>query len=114
LEDRRNVGESSCNFGDGTDHRVQSLMLMMMMMPLIYEINLAGRLRRRHGFRSEEVKCGKDCCKNSCRILTHCLFHTNFSIALLPKFRSLEVSCLLHLSSLLSFLFTELITCHCH
>jgi len=22
LEDRRNVGESSCNFGDGTDQRV--------------------------------------------------------------------------------------------
>ena len=31
LEDRRNVGESSCNFGDGTDQRVQSLMFMMMM-----------------------------------------------------------------------------------
>jgi len=32
LEDRRNVEESSCNFGDGTDQRVQSLMFMMMMM----------------------------------------------------------------------------------
>ena len=32
LEDRRNVGESSCNFGDGTDQRVQSLMFMIMMM----------------------------------------------------------------------------------
>jgi len=32
LEDRRNVGESSCNFGDGTDQRVQSLIVMMMMM----------------------------------------------------------------------------------
>jgi len=32
LEDRRNVGESSCNFGDGTDQRVHSLMFMMMMM----------------------------------------------------------------------------------
>jgi len=31
LEDRRNVGESSCNSGDGTDQRVQSLMFMMMM-----------------------------------------------------------------------------------
>ena len=30
LEDRRNVGESSCNFGEGTDQRVQSLMFMMM------------------------------------------------------------------------------------
>jgi len=29
LEDRRNVGESSCNFGDGTDQRVQSLMFMI-------------------------------------------------------------------------------------
>jgi hypothetical protein len=31
LEDRRNVGESSRNSGDGTDQRVQSLMFMMMM-----------------------------------------------------------------------------------
>ena len=31
LEDRRNVGESSCNFGDGTDQKVQSLMFVMMM-----------------------------------------------------------------------------------
>jgi len=30
-EDRKNVGESSCNFGDGTDQRVQSSMFMMMM-----------------------------------------------------------------------------------
>ena len=30
LEDRRNVGESSCNFGGGTGQRVQSLMFMMM------------------------------------------------------------------------------------
>jgi len=32
LEDRRNFGESICNFGDGMDQRVQSLMFMMMMM----------------------------------------------------------------------------------
>jgi hypothetical protein len=32
LEDRRNVGKSGCNYGDGTDQRVQSLMFMMMMM----------------------------------------------------------------------------------
>jgi len=32
LEDRRNVGESSCNFEQGTDQTVQSLMFMMMMM----------------------------------------------------------------------------------
>ena len=31
LEDRRNVGESSCNSGGGTNQRVQTLMLMMMM-----------------------------------------------------------------------------------
>ena len=30
LEDRRNVGESGCNSGDGTDQRVQSLMVIMM------------------------------------------------------------------------------------
>jgi len=35
LEDRRNVGESSCNFGDGTDQRVQSLMLMLMLLLLL-------------------------------------------------------------------------------
>ena len=34
LEDQRNAGESSCNFGDGTDQRVQSLMFIMMMMTL--------------------------------------------------------------------------------
>ena len=32
LEDRRSVGASSCNCGDGTDQRVQSLMFVMMMM----------------------------------------------------------------------------------
>jgi len=31
LEEQRNVGASSCNSGDGTDQRVQSLMFMMMM-----------------------------------------------------------------------------------
>jgi len=32
LEDRRNVGESNCNSGDGTVQTVQSLMFMMIMM----------------------------------------------------------------------------------
>jgi hypothetical protein len=32
LEDRRTVGEGSCNSGDETDQRVQSLTFMMMMM----------------------------------------------------------------------------------
>ena len=31
LEDLRSVGSSSCNCGDGTDQRIQSLMFMMMM-----------------------------------------------------------------------------------
>ena len=31
LDDLKNVGESSCNPGVGTDQRVQSLMFMMMM-----------------------------------------------------------------------------------
>ena len=35
LEDRRSVGASSCNCGDGTDQRVQSLMFVMMM-PLVF------------------------------------------------------------------------------
>ena len=35
LEDRRNVGESICNFGYGTDQRVQSLMFMMMIMMMM-------------------------------------------------------------------------------
>ena len=30
MEVRRNVGESSCNSGDGTDQRIQSLMFIMM------------------------------------------------------------------------------------
>jgi len=30
LEDRRSVGASSCNSGDGTDQRVQSFMFMML------------------------------------------------------------------------------------
>jgi len=38
LEDRRNVGESSCNSGDGTDQRVQTLMFMMFMMMMMMMI----------------------------------------------------------------------------
>ena len=30
MEDRKNVDENSCNSGDGTDQKVQSLMFMMM------------------------------------------------------------------------------------
>jgi hypothetical protein len=39
LEDRRNVGGSSCNSGDGTDQRVQSLMFMMMMITFLVRIS---------------------------------------------------------------------------
>jgi hypothetical protein len=35
LEDRRNLGESSCDSEDGTNQRVQSLMFMMMMMMMM-------------------------------------------------------------------------------
>ena len=35
LEDRRSVGASSSNSGDGTDQKVQSLMFMMMMMTVV-------------------------------------------------------------------------------
>ena len=35
LEDRRRVGASSCNSGDGTDQRVQSMMFMMMIMMMM-------------------------------------------------------------------------------
>ena len=36
LEDRRNVGESSCNFGDGKDQRVKFSTFMMMMMMMMF------------------------------------------------------------------------------
>jgi hypothetical protein len=38
LEDRRNVGESRCNFGDGRDRRVKSLMFILMMMMMMMMI----------------------------------------------------------------------------
>jgi hypothetical protein len=36
------VGESSCNSGDGTDQRVQSLMFIMMVMMMIYLLTLSA------------------------------------------------------------------------
>ena len=39
LEDRRSVGANSCNSGDGTDQRFQSLMFMMMMMMMMMMYN---------------------------------------------------------------------------
>jgi len=44
LEDQRYVGWRSCNSGDGTDQRVQSLMFMMMIMLLLARVQLP-RLR---------------------------------------------------------------------
>jgi hypothetical protein len=38
MEDRRNVGESSCNSGDGTDYRVQSLMFIIIIIIIIIMI----------------------------------------------------------------------------
>ena len=40
LEDRRNIGENSCNSGDGTDQSVQSWMFMMMIVYLHEVVNL--------------------------------------------------------------------------
>ena len=64
LEDRRSVGESSCNFGDGTDQRVQSLMFMMMMTMMMMRNLMAGCLLwswhvTSHGpaVTSEHLKC---------------------------------------------------------
>ena len=39
LEDRRSVGASSCNSGDGTDQSVQSFMFMIMMMMMLNVVN---------------------------------------------------------------------------
>jgi hypothetical protein len=44
LGDRRNVGESSCNSGDGTGQMAQPLMLMMMMMILFCSVDATGQL----------------------------------------------------------------------
>ena len=41
LEDQRNR-ESSCNFGGGTYHRVQSLMFMMMIVSCYYIVSVSG------------------------------------------------------------------------
>jgi len=38
LEDRRNVGARSCNSGDGTDQKVQSLMFMLLMMMMAFVV----------------------------------------------------------------------------
>ena len=38
LEDRRSIGATCCNSGDGTDQRVQSLMFMMTMMTILLSL----------------------------------------------------------------------------
>ena len=38
LGDRRNVGESSCNYGDGTGQMAQPLMFMMIMMMMTNDL----------------------------------------------------------------------------
>ena len=48
MEDRRSVGASSCNYGDGTDQRIQSLMLMMMMMMMMMTIMTTVRYGTLH------------------------------------------------------------------
>jgi hypothetical protein len=40
--DRRNVGESSCNSGDGTGQMAQPLMFMMMMMMIYIYIYISS------------------------------------------------------------------------
>jgi len=35
FEDQRNVGEGSCNFGDGTEERVQSLKFIIIIIIII-------------------------------------------------------------------------------
>lgn len=49
------------------------------------------------------MKCGTNCCKKAYRVLIRHLIYTNFSTTLLPTSRSLEVSCFLPLSTLLTF-----------
>jgi len=44
LEDRRNVCESSCNSGDGTDQRVQCLMFIIIIIIIIIIVVVAKKL----------------------------------------------------------------------
>jgi hypothetical protein len=44
LEDRRNVGKSSCNSGGGTDQRVQYLIFMMMMMMMMRNMDVSRKI----------------------------------------------------------------------
>jgi len=51
LEDRGSVGASSCNCGDGTDQRVQSLMFMMMMMMMMTKLQI-----KEYGTQTEAIE----------------------------------------------------------
>ena len=51
LEDRRSVGASSCNCGDGTDQRVQSSMFMMMMVVVVMILLVELHAKLVHGMK---------------------------------------------------------------
>jgi len=53
------VGDSGCNFGDGTDQRVQSLMFMMMVM-MIKRVNVSGAYTY-HSLRHSEIHFLPEC-----------------------------------------------------
>jgi len=59
LEDRRSVGASSCNSGDGMVQRVQSLMFMMMMMMTTnyksHGDNITGQSKEKCGLKWNHV-----------------------------------------------------------
>jgi len=58
LEDRRSVGASSCNSGDGTDQRVQSLVFMMMMMTEQNKRVLDGTAVRINPIKTQQISKG--------------------------------------------------------
>jgi hypothetical protein len=95
LEDRRKVGESSCNFGDGTDEKVQSLMFMVMMMMMMmmlhvdhnYRIVAKHTVSRQNGLRKSSPvnkKCTDDVFEND--IQAHVTMQVAVSLSVLgPK-----------------------------
>jgi len=62
LEDRKNVGKSSCNFGDETDQRVQSLMFMMMMMMMMTLLRFVLLRHRHSAFEHWLLRLTSYCC----------------------------------------------------
>jgi hypothetical protein len=59
LEDQRNVGKNSCNCGDGTDQKVQSLMFMMMMIYIYSNVAKYGHGPPEDGFRGDRNMLGR-------------------------------------------------------